>query len=551
MKQHQLTQTLLSTLYEDDDLLAVDKPAGIDSGVLAGQRTIGVAEIVRGMRDDLPRLEPANRLSRYESGVLVLAKNPVVARHIRAGLRTLRIEQHYTVVVLGKLPQARMTLERLGGTSRGHGRGRRQPARRESKGGPSPTSLVRIAEGPKRSLIKCATCLPTTHALKAQLRSQKLRALGDVMSASRSRPMTHQMTSLHLSQIGFHHPGKSKKITIRSRPPEVFQAITRGERDVTRFLQAALVRRLPFLSGHNGLSYRLLSGHVEDVPGLTAERFGDVVVLELSEVKPGAAEAVAQAARWYRATLGVKSVHVRVTARASSEVADVLTRRWPPHKAVAGNDAPEELVVAEGSMKFLVRPWEGGAAGLYLDHRDNRARLRAMSAGKDVLNLFAYTCGFSVAAALGGATTTTSVDLAQPALDWGRRNFELNGLSPDPHEFVQSDALSYFKRARKQQREFDLIIIDPPSFAHGRRRGQDFSVARDLPELVREAASILRTGGVVMISTNLRKLSYSALRKHIKEGATGRRHRFTDKPDLPGDFAVDPDHAKTMFVQFD
>lgn len=550
MKQHQLTQTLLPTLYEDDDLLAVDKPAGIDSGALAGQRTIGVAEIVQGTRGDLPRLEPANRLSRYESGVLVLAKNSVVARHIRTGLRTLRIEQHYTVVVLGKLPQARIILEKQGGTSRGHGRGRRKPAPRESKGGPSPTSLQRLAEGPKRSLVKCATFLPTTHALKAQLRSQKLRALGDVMGASRSRPMTHQMTSLHLSQIGFHHPGKEKKITIRSSPPEVFDAITRGERDVTRFLHAALVRRLPFLSGFRGSTYRLLSGHVEDVPGLTAERYGDVVVLELSDVKPGAAEVVAQAARWYRATLDVGSVHLRVTARASSEAADELARRWPPHKAVAGKDAPEELMVTEGSIRFLVRPWEGGAVGLYLDHRDNRARVRAMSAGKDVLNLFAYTCGFSVAAALGGATTTTSVDLAQPALDWGRRNFELNGLLPDPHEFIQSDATSYFRRARKQQRAFDLIILDPPSFAHGRRRGQDFSVARDLPELVREAASILRPGGAMMIATNLRKLAYSGLRKRIKEGATGRRHRFTEKPDLPGDFAVDPDHAKTMFVQF-
>jgi len=550
MNIDRLLNNLLPTLYEDEDLVAVDKPAGIDAGAMASQQTSGIAEIVASLRADGPELEPANRLSRYESGALILARNPIVAKHIRTGLRTMRIEQQYTAVVLGKLPNERMTLEAQGGTSRGHGRGRRKPAPREHKGGPKPTSLQRLSEGPKRSLVRCATFLPTTHALKAQLRSQKLRALGDVVRAARTRPMAHQMTALHLSQISFHHPGKKRKITIRAKPPAAFGAITRGERDVTRCLHAALVRRLPFFAEHRVEACRLLSGPVEDVPGLTAERYGDVVVLEASEVKRDTHEFVQRAAAWYRDELDIRSVHLRVTPRAASDAADELTRRFPAHQAVAGRPAAEELVVREGSIKYLVRPWQGGSTGLYLDHRENRARLRAMAAGKELLNLFAYTCGFSVAAALAGASTT-SVDLAQPALDWGRRNFELNGVAPDLHEFVHADAAGYLKRARKADRAFDVIIIDPPSFAHGRKRGQDFHLARDLPELVGDAASVLREGGVIMISTNLRKMAHSGLRKRIKAGVSGRKHRVLAQPPLPGDFAVDPDHAKTVFVQFD
>ena len=152
---------------------------------------------------------------------------------------------------------------------------------------------------------------------------------------------------------------------------------------------------------------------------------------------------------------------------------------------------------------------------------------------------------------MGGASSTVSVDLAGATLEWGRKNLELNGFALDQHEFVSVDAATYIRRARKEERDFDLIIVDPPSFAHGRKRGQDFSIARDLPELLRDACGLLRQGGVMMVSTNLRKMSHAGLRKRIKEGAGKRRHRIMERAKLPGDFAIDPDHAKTMFVQFD
>jgi 23S rRNA G2069 N7-methylase RlmK/C1962 C5-methylase RlmI len=197
--------------------------------------------------------------------------------------------------------------------------------------------------------------------------------------------------------------------------------------------------------------------------------------------------------------------------------------------------------------------------GLFLDQRDNRKRVRDLSAGKEVLNLFAYTCGFSVAAAAGGARSTTSVDLSPSHLEWGRRNFALNHLDPAGHEFIPSDAAEFLRRALRQNRSFDLVILDAPTFAHGRKRGKSFSITRDLPELVCGVLAVLAPGGIIMVSTNNRRLSLKRLKGMIARGvkASGAGQgaersvsdlRIINAPSLPLDFAVDRDHAKTLFV---
>jgi len=210
---------------------------------------------------------------------------------------------------------------------------------------------------------------------------------------------------------------------------------------------------------------------------------------------------------------------------------------------------PEDLEISECGLKYLVRPLVGSSAGLFLDHRDNRSRIRSMAEGKTVLNLFAYTCGFSVAAAAGGAGRTVSVDLSDKNLEWGLDNFRLNGLDPTRHEFIRADAAEYLRRAEKLGERFDLIILDPPTFAHGRKRGRSFSVARDLGDLVRASLGRLEPGGVMMILTNYRRMSVTSLREQVKRCAGRRRFRIIATPRLPADFAVDPDHAKTIFVR--
>jgi len=332
----------------------------------------------------------------------------------------------------------------------------------------------------------------------------------------------------------------------------VFRSIVDGERDVMRGLFAALARRTPLLEDKSIEFCRLLTGAAEDVPGLIVDKCGGVVVIDVQINRSPATVDVRDVARWYSDTIHAETVIVRCNVKKDQEPGpgNGASRSRYKEDHVLGRPCPESITVRERGLTFIVRPNQGRSIGLYADHRDNQARVRAMAREKDVLNLFAYTCGFSLAAAVGGAASTVSVDLAGRHLEWGRDNFARNHVDTEHHEFLQADSFEYLRRAARQHRLFDLIIIYPPSFAHGRRRGRDFSVSRDLGPLVTGALTVLKPGGVIMVSTNLRSLSLSGLRQRVRTAAQGHRIRAIDTAPLPTDFAADPDHAKTLFVAF-
>ena len=162
-----------------------------------------------------------------------------------------------------------------------------------------------------------------------------------------------------------------------------------------------------------------------------------------------------------------------------------------------------------------------------------------------MLNLFAYTCGFSVSAAAGGARTV-SVDLSRPALDWGRRNFEANGLDPTGHEFIAGEAAEWLRRFRKKGRKFDTIILDPPTFSRD-KRGKVFRVERDFGTLVGAALSLLRDGGAVLCTTNQRSLSRPAFSSLILGGADDPSAWRLEFAPMPPDFTGEP-YLKTCWV---
>jgi 23S rRNA (cytosine1962-C5)-methyltransferase len=272
-------------------------------------------------------------------------------------------------------------------------------------------------------------------------------------------------------------------------------------------------------------TYRLLSGDFEGIKGLVAERYGPAVVLQDKGTPLMQTALLRSIARWYCDTLDVDAVYVRRLGKDGCAAVTDLPTAPCASKPLVGRPVPGDLDVRECGLKYLVRPLVGSSAGLFLDHRDNRSRIRSMAEGKTVLNLFAYTCGFSVAAAAGGAGRTVSVDLSDKNLEWGRNNFRLNGLDTTRHEFVRADAAEYLRRVEKQGERFDLIILDPPTFSHGRKRGRNFSVARDLGGLVCASLSRLEPGGVMMISTNYRRMSVAPLREQVKQGAGRRRFR--------------------------
>ncbi|MGN6104034.1 MAG: class I SAM-dependent rRNA methyltransferase, partial [Kofleriaceae bacterium] len=161
-------------------------------------------------------------------------------------------------------------------------------------------------------------------------------------------------------------------------------------------------------------------------------------------------------------------------------------------EAIRGNP-PAEIEIAEDDARFAVDVRAGQKTGFFLDQRDNRRTIRRHAAAASVLNVFSYTGGFSLHASLGGATHVTSVDVAAPAIAGLARNLALTGLAADAHELVASDAFEFFARAQKQRRTWDLVIVDPPSFAPSERaRGSALSAYR---KLATAALSVVEPGG--------------------------------------------------------
>ncbi len=174
-----------------------------------------------------------------------------------------------------------------------------------------------------------------------------------------------------------------------------------------------------------------------------------------------------------------------------------------------------------------------------------------MAVGRRVLNAFAYTCGFSIAAARGGAASVASVDLSKRYLEWGKRNFAANGLAIEPHRFYASDTFEFYKRARRQGLLFDMVILDPPTFSRRRRPVVVFKLSVELPRLVAESVERLDGGGILFLATNDRQIRYDAMEQAIEEAADRRRFKIMERPALPPDFAGDRQYAKSMFVRFD
>jgi 23S rRNA (cytosine1962-C5)-methyltransferase len=235
-------------------------------------------------------------------------------------------------------------------------------------------------------------------------------------------------------------------------------------------------------------AYRLCNGEGDRVPGLVLDRYDDVAVLRLDTVAWAPhLEGVVAALRGPLASRGVRTVGLRVTGE---------EKKLRP---LDGPEPPSRVLVRERGMAMEVDLGHGQKTGAFLDQRENRARVRALSRGRRVLNLFSYAGGFSIAAALGGSAPVTSVDVAAAAHATAQRTFRENGVDPSAHAFVSADVFAYLDQARARGERFDLVISDPPSFAPSERaRPRALTAYRRLHAA---AAAVLAEGGILCASS--------------------------------------------------
>lgn len=248
--------------------------------------------------------------------------------------------------------------------------------------------------------------------------------------------------------------------------------------------EAAAARRArdPLLVGCTGR--RLVHGEADGCPGLVVDAYTDTAVI----VFDGPAATAFWRERIEHVLAGLE--------RGGATIAHVWLRgerRERMHGEALRGAPPAEIVIHEDDARFGVDVRSGQKTGFFLDQRDNRRTIRRHAAGQTVLNLFAYTGGFSLHAALGGATRVTSVDIAGPAIAAIERNLALSGLAADAHERVAADAFDFLARARARGRRWDLVIVDPPSFAPSERAKA--AALRAYEKLAALALAVVEPGG--------------------------------------------------------
>jgi 23S rRNA (cytosine1962-C5)-methyltransferase len=296
---------------------------------------------------------------------------------------------------------------------------------------------------------------------------------------------------------------------------------------VSARVAAALARRLAFVDRAETTAFRWVHGEADGLPGVHVDLYGSAAVVRADG---------AGARAFYRDLPGRL---VEAARAAGLPLETVVERRRADEAAGAdgGADAGSgavavfgalpagELEVRENGLRFGVDLAHGQKGGLFLDQRDNRARVRALAAGLDVLNLFGYTGGFSIYAAAGGARETTTVDVAAPAIAAARRNFERNALPLDAAHLHAEDAFQFLERAAAARRRWDLVISDPPSFAPSERALP--AALRAYTRLHRLAAAVTAPGGTLCAASCSSHVRPEAFLETVEAGAAAAGRRFS------------------------
>lgn len=338
--------------------------------------------------------------------------------------------------------------------------------------------------------------------------------------------------------LGLYDPDQGVVRSMPASPDETFD-----ERFLHRRIHQALELR-----GRLGLvgeesAYRLLNGEGDGLSGFLVDVFArHVVIYLLSDALKTHAPLLAKV---IESELHPHSIISKV--RPGGEA----TPGKAPFQVEYGAAPPDALVVREDDVAFEVHLTGGLNTGLFLDAREVRRALRQWVAGKRVLNTFSYTGGFSVVAALEGARGVTSVEFASGALEWSRTNFRLNGLAPEKegYRFVRDDVFEFLKNARRHEKEWDVVILDPPvkTVVPGRR----WFLKSDYDRLIGRALSVCAPGALLVVSSSCQSITPDKLDAQIRSAArdAGRRLRLVETIGLPPDFPTQMIHPQARYLK--
>ena len=302
------------------------------------------------------------------------------------------------------------------------------------------------------------------------------------------------------------------------------------------FTQAKL-KRSTYYQDDLTTAFRLFNQEGDGFGGMTLDLYGDYVVFS-----------------WYNTYVyQLRQLIVAAFAQVFPEILGAYEKiRFKgldyESSHIHGQEAPENFTVLENGVLYQVFLNDGLMTGIFLDQHEVRGSLvDGLAMGKSLLNMFSYTAAFSVAAAMGGASETTSVDLAKRSRELSEAHFQANGLSLDKHRFVVMDVFEYFKYAKRKGLSYDVIVLDPPSFA--RNKKQTFSVAKDYHKLISQSLEILNPGGIIIASTNAANVSRQKFTEQIDKGFAGRKYQVLTQYGLPADFVYNKKDESSNYLK--
>ncbi|MBF0122394.1 MAG: class I SAM-dependent rRNA methyltransferase [Candidatus Omnitrophica bacterium] len=282
------------------------------------------------------------------------------------------------------------------------------------------------------------------------------------------------------------------------------------EHDILPLLESAIKKREALKGSTNAI--RLVNGFGDGLEGLVLEQYGQHVLAQVFD--ESWLKRQEMLARFVREELLAEYFIIKDRTQSASSKPDAI------RSSVLMDGGSSKTIVEENGIKFEVDLNDTLNTGLFLDMRSNRRHVTERAKGRKVLNTFSYTCSFGVYARAHGAVAVVNVDISRKNLDRGRINYELNHLPSAENEFIRADAVQYLERAVKKDNRFDMIILDPPSFA--RYEGEIFSVKKDMPRLLEMAIRVLNPEGILFVATNFTEMSHDHLEGMLETAAGDR-----------------------------
>ena len=315
----------------------------------------------------------------------------------------------------------------------------------------------------------------------------------------------------------------------------------------TKKIKSALEYRKDYYSDESTTAFRVFNGEGDGIGGLTIDYFDGFYLLT-----------------WYSLGIYKFKSNILEALKNSVEYKGIYQKKRFDSKGqylgdendfICGDVAQAPILVKENGINFAIYLDDGAMVGLFLDQKDVRKTIRDKYAkGKSILNTFSYTGAFSVAAALGGSTKTTSVDLAKRSLKKTSQQFEVNNIDSNCQDIIVEDVFNYFKYALKKKLLFDLVVLDPPSFARSKKR--TFSASKDYVNLLKEAIQITKKGGIIVASTNSANFNMMTFSDFIAKAfkELNGKYEIKERFSLPKDFRVlkkfpEGNYLKVVFIK--